>query len=159
MKKFKALLVAMVLASGASIAQEAEVVKFDRVETIMQKKSDKLQVINFWATWCKPCIVEMPYFEKIADKYADSMELTFISLDFADQLDKKVKPFLTKREIKSKVLLLDNTDYNSWINKVDTRWSGAIPATIIIEPGGEKHFYEQEFKQDELESLITDFIK
>src|SRR5690606_6809447 len=50
-----------------------------------QKKNDSIYVINFWATWCKPCIKELPAFEKIASEYADKkVKVLLVSLDFPD---------------------------------------------------------------------------
>ena len=115
------------------LSQEVEVIKFDDLEKIISEKPAKIKILNFWATWCKPCIIEMPYFEEAAGKFEQDIELIFVSLDFAENVEKKVKPFLIKRNIHSRVMLLDDTDYNSWIDRVNPSWSGAIPATLIIE--------------------------
>ena len=97
-----------------------------------QNKNDTTYVINFWATWCKPCVKELPYFEKIAWDYSDkNVKVLLVSLDFPDKIESQVIPFMEKNNIKSEVVLLDDPDANSWIPKVSPDWSGAIPATVI----------------------------
>jgi len=152
------IIILLISINAAALAQDVEVVKFDKVQKVMQEKNNKLRIYNFWATWCKPCIIEMPYFEEIAEAHADKIELNFMSVDYADQVDSKVKPFLKKKNIKSRVMIIDDLDYNSWIDKVDPRWSGAIPATVFITPEGKKLFYEKEFKKEELQKLIDSLL-
>lgn len=134
-------------------AQQVEVVKFDRLQNIIDSKTDKIQVINFWATWCAPCVKELPLFEKLnADK--NDVKVTLINLDFADK-EKKVESFLVKK--KTEVLLLDEIDYNTWIDKVDQSWGGAIPATLIINPkNGKRKFIERELQEGELQKLLAE---
>ena len=112
-------------------AQEATIVKFAALEKILDSSSDDVQVINFWATWCAPCIKELPLLEKLNAQEDLKAKITLINLDYADKLD-KVNAFIKKKNIRSDVLLLDEIDYNSWIDKVDKTWTGAIPATLII---------------------------
>ena len=101
----------------------------------------------------------MPFFEEAAIKFESDIDLIFVSLDFAENVENKVKPFLTKKNIHSRVILLDDTDYNSWIDRVNPNWSGAIPATLIIDKNtGEKFFFEKIFDKEELESLISKFV-
>ena len=109
-------------------AQKAIVVKFDALQKILNTKSDQIQVINFWATWCAPCVKELPLLEKINAQKNLNAKITLVNLDYADKLD-KVNEFVVRKNIQSDVLLLDDIDYNSWIDKVDKSWSGAIPAT------------------------------
>ena len=121
-----------------------------------QRDSDKIEVINFWATWCKPCIKELPYFQELHNSKQDQVEVTLISLDFADALDSKVIPFVQKRQLTPEVLLLDEIDYNSWIDKVDPSWSGAIPATLMINHRtGERIFVEGELSQEKITEMIN----
>lgn len=135
--------------------QEATIVKFDALEKILKSKSDEIQVINFWATWCAPCIKELPLLEKLNSREDLDAEITLINLDYADKID-KVNAFMKRKNIQSNVLLLDEIDYNSWIDKVDKTWTGAIPATLIINPKtGQRKFIEKELKEGELETLIA----
>ncbi|HEY9004816.1 MAG TPA: TlpA disulfide reductase family protein [Ohtaekwangia sp.] len=136
-------------------AQQATVVKFDRLQQLMNEKSGTIQIINFWATWCAPCVKELPLFEKLRSESTD-VKVTLINLDFADKV-KKVNTFLLKKNIQSEVLLLDEIDYNTWIDKVDKSWGGAIPATLIINPkNGKRKFVERELHEGELQKLIEE---
>ncbi len=138
-------------------APTVQVVKFDVLEHLMTRDSEKIEVINFWATWCKPCIKELPYFQNIHKKMTDEVSVTLISLDFADVLHEKVVPFVMKHGLTPEVLLLDEIDYNSWIDKVDPSWSGAIPATLIINhQTGQRKFIERELEVGEIESMIKE---
>ena len=136
-------------------AQQVTVVKFDRLQQLMNEKSGTIQIINFWATWCAPCVKELPLFEKLRSESTD-VKVTLINLDFADKV-KKVNTFLLKKNIQSEVLLLDEIDYNTWIDKVDKNWGGAIPATLIINPkNGKRKFVERELHEGELQKLIEE---
>src|SRR5690606_26060009 len=117
------------------------------------------QVINFWATWCAPCIKELPLLEKANAQSDLGAKITLINLDYADKVD-KVNDFIARKNIRSKVLLLDELDYNAWIEKVDKNWTGAIPATLIFDPKtGKRKFVERELNEGELEELIVTLKK
>jgi thiol-disulfide isomerase/thioredoxin len=143
------------LSSQAAFAQ-ASVIKFDHLEKVIGTPSDKILVINFWATWCAPCVKELPLFEKLQEERSDRVKVTLINLDYADKLE-KVNAFIARKKIKAEVLLLDEIDYNTWIDKVDKSWSGAIPATLIIYPKtGHRKFVEKELVEGDLEKLIME---
>lgn len=127
----------------------------------MNNHKDTTLVINFWASWCKPCIEEFPYFQQLAKNYSDKqVKVIFISLDFKREFETKLVPFVKNKNVQQQVLLIDEPDYNSWIDKVDNRWSGAIPATLIIDENGRKYFYEKEFASYlELEKIVKPIIK
>jgi thiol-disulfide isomerase/thioredoxin len=154
--RFTTVVVALILCSlQGAIAQKAIVVKFDALQKILDTKSDQIQVINFWATWCAPCVKELPLLEKINAQKNLNTKITLINLDYADKLA-KVNEFIVLKNIQSDVLLLDEIDYNSWIDKVDKSWSGAIPATLIINPKtGKRKFVEKQLMEGELENLIA----
>ena len=134
-----------------------EVLDYKGLKPYLNKKSDKVQVINFWATWCAPCIKELPYFEMINSKY-DKVEVLLVSLDFPNQYDTALLPFLKKHKIKSKVIALDDINQNYWIQDIDSTWTGAIPATIIYHKNIRK-FYEKSFTQNALEKEVQSFLK
>lgn len=132
--------------------------KFDEFEPLLHQKDDKIRVINFWATWCKPCVAELPYFEKIHHEYKDkNVEVMLVSLDDIKKLDNKVLPFVKERNLQSKVVLLDDADYNSWIDKVSPEWSGSIPATIFYTKD-KRQFFEQEFEYEEVEEIVKGLL-
>jgi thiol-disulfide isomerase/thioredoxin len=159
MRRFKHMRVAfltMILISALSAsAQNIEIIKFPALQSLITSPSPKIHVINFWATWCAPCVKELPLFEKLNESNTD-VKVTLINLDFADKLD-KVNSFAKKKNLKSEVFLLDEVDYNSWIDKVDKNWGGAIPATLVINSqNGKRKFIENELKEGELEKIISE---
>ena len=131
------------------------VLNFDQFEKYLQIEDDNIHVVNFWATWCAPCVKELPYFEAVNQDYKDkNVKVLLVSLDFNL---KKLNSFLAKNELKSEKVLLDDPDQNAWIPKVSEKWSGAIPATVIYKKGKRK-FYEHSFTKAELESELRNFI-
>jgi len=154
------ILFCLVIITTASAQNNAEVIKFDRLENLINESGENIQVINFWATWCAPCIKEIPYFEALPENFnGRTLKVTLINIDFVEKLD-KVNSFIERKNISSDVLLLDNIDYNSWIDKVDKSWSGAIPATLIVDSKtGDRKFIEGELKEEELNNILKEFIK
>ena len=139
-----------------AVGQETTIIKFDALQKILDTESNQVQVINFWATWCAPCVKELPLLEKLNAQKNLNVKITLVSLDFSEKVD-NVNAFIKRKNIRSEVLLLDEVDYNSWINKVDKQWSGAIPATLIFNPRTKQRvFLEKGLKEGELENLIAD---
>lgn len=138
---------------------DLEVYDYAGFEKFLNKKDGKTYVVNFWATWCGPCVKELPYFEKLNSTYQNkNVEVILVSLDFPHLYEKKLKPFIKKKQLKSKVIALDDPDMNSWIPKVDKSWSGSIPATIIYKDN-ERKFFEKSFTFNELEQEVKQFLK
>ena len=140
-------------------SSQVQVVDFAGLEKFLQQYEDRTTVINFWATWCVPCVKELPYFEQVTGQYdQDDVVVVLVSLDFSKQIDTQLKPFLKKNNLQSKVIVLDDPDQNTWIDKVDPRWSGAIPVTIIRK-GDRQEFHEKSFHSfEELNTLIQSFL-
>jgi len=131
---------------------------FEEFEPLLKMDNDTVYVINFWATWCKPCIKELPDLEKLNKSYKDkNVRLILVSLDFPDKLEELVIPFLEENKIKSEVIHLTDTDANKWINKVSPLWSGAIPATLIYK-GNKAEFHEEAMTYEELKSIVESKI-
>ena len=129
---------------------------YEEIIPFLQKNDDTLRVVNFWATWCKPCVAELPYFQKATETFkSQPVRIILVSLDFPKNINTRLVPFIEKNKIKNEVLVLDDPDADTWITKVDASWSGAIPATVLYKQG-QKKFYEQSFTYDELERVITE---
>ena len=118
---------------GFGQAEKVKIIKFEDLRKMMNHVSDTTLVVHFWATWCKPCVEELPNLEKLSKEYATKkIHFVMVSMDFPKDINEKVIPFISKNDISSEVVLLDEPDYNAWIDDVDKEWSGAIPATLIL---------------------------
>ncbi|MBL7766951.1 MAG: TlpA family protein disulfide reductase [Chitinophagaceae bacterium] len=165
LKKEWILLVMMVLLTCACIAQKAnvpvEVVKMDWYQKLRKSSSDTTYILNFWATWCVPCVAELPYFEQIHQNYADrKVKVILVSLDYVKQKEKLLEPFIQKKKIHSKVVLLNEPNYNAWIDQIDPSWSGTLPATQIFNPKYSRLFFiEGETTFAILDSLTLNSIR
>lgn len=154
------LLSAGLLLAAPSFAQRVAVLKFPALQQRLAQPSDTTYVVNFWATWCGPCVQEMPTIEKIRAAYAtQKVKVLLVSLDYVSQLDQKVKPFVQKRSLKSEVLLLNETDPNTWLQKVDTKWSGSLPFTLIFNnQTKQRATFEQPLTEAELTAALRKFL-
>ena len=136
-----------------------EVVDFDGLYSKIDLSVDKTYVINFWATWCAPCVKELPYFEDVNEELKDqNTEVILVSLDFPSQIETKLKPYLKRNKIKSRVILLDDSKMNTWVPKVSEQWDGGIPATLIVNASN-YNFYPKPFKKEELFTEINKVLK
>tara|TARA_R110001632_G_scaffold61752_7_gene148825 strand:+ start:1003 stop:1527 length:525 start_codon:yes stop_codon:yes gene_type:complete len=145
--------VAQVTKESQSVS-DIEVVDYNGLQDYLNRNDGKTYVINFWATWCKPCIKELPYFEQLGAKYKqEEVEVILVSLDFPEQLETGLSRFVNKKGLQSRIILLDDPAANDWIPKVDQSWSGAIPATIIYK-NNERSFYEGSYTYQELEEAL-----
>lgn len=134
---------------------KVDVYDFEGFERFLYIEDNKTYVVNFWATWCKPCVAELPYFEKLNREYADKgVEVILVSLDMPGRLETKLLPFLEEKKLTSRVIVLDDPKQNEWIPKVDREWSGAIPATLIYNDK-KRAFYESSMTYEELENNLN----
>lgn len=131
---------------------------FEGFEPLLYKEDDKTYIINFWATWCKPCIEEMPYFERVhAEQKENGVEVILVNLDMPNMWKTRLEPFVEKKGIQSKVVILDDPKQNDWIPKVAEEWGGGIPATLIYNKD-KRSFYERGFTYEELNEELSKFI-
>jgi len=123
----------MVDVSSSNSEPDIPIMDFDELDAYLKTQSEQLLVINFWATWCKPCVEELHFFEYAHRDYKDQdVKVILVSLDFAKAIDRQLIPYVKQNEIQSEVILLSDTKMNSWINRVSEDWSGAIPGTWYI---------------------------
>lgn len=163
--KLHALIIGLGLMLISMADAEAQDIKtydsFDSYKQLLEKDNDTTYIINYWATWCRPCVKELPEFKKVYNEMKDEkVRFILTSMDFGNNIETRVKTFLKKHEIPSgmKVVILDDADSNSWIEKVNPEWSGSIPATLIYR-NNEKDFYEQEFQYEELKRAVQTKIQ
>jgi thiol-disulfide isomerase/thioredoxin len=115
---------------------------------------DTVYIVNFWATWCGPCVKELPNFEQLQANYKNQpLKVLLVSMDFKSKL-KIVTSFAQTRKLVPEVFLADRTSDQAFIEGIDKNWSGALPGTLMVNT--KKHFrkfYEQEFTYTELNKL------
>jgi thiol-disulfide isomerase/thioredoxin len=125
----------LLLASGKEIPRPQSI-KADGILSRIKAGADTTYIVNFWATWCAPCVKELPEFEKLDSTYKNKpVKVLLVSLDFENQVQTKLIPFIEKRKLQSEVLLLNEVYDNEWIPKIDAKWQGNIPATLIVHSG------------------------
>ncbi|MGB3949182.1 MAG: TlpA disulfide reductase family protein [Bacteroidia bacterium] len=141
-------------------AQHVSTIKITDLENRIQNGGDTTYIVNFWATWCVPCVKELPAFDSINNAFIDKkVKVLLVSLDFKDEIETKLNPFLASKKVKSEVQLLDETNANYFIPKVSNLWTGAIPATLI-KNNNKKYeaFYEKKlnylFLSTEIDKII-----
>ena len=128
----------------------------------MQTTSDTVYVVNFWATWCKPCVEELPAFVRLDSLFRaqhKAMKVVLVSFDFHKDLNTRLRSFLKSRKIQTMVVLFSDSDMSGSIDKISSEWSGALPATLMV--CGSKHkkaFFEKSFSEAELQQAFQTFI-
>jgi thiol-disulfide isomerase/thioredoxin len=136
-----------------------DLIKLPELQKLIQQPGP-VKVINFWATWCAPCVKEMPLLEKLNhdDK---NIKVILVSMDYdLDPDPAKVKRFIERKKILSEVVILAEENPNDWIEKIDKSWTGALPSTLVINPNsGKRKFIQGELKEGDLENLIQEVSK
>lgn len=131
MKKLLAL-VTFIALTNIAVAQKIRKVKMDDVIKMIDTSSVPI-IVNFWASWCAPCVHEIPWFEKAVAELKDKpVKVVLVSLDFASDYPDKLKAFVKEKGYQSTIVWLNETDANLFCPKIDSTWSGTIPATIMV---------------------------
>ena len=163
MNVFKApinfLLFLVVMLTTQASAQRLQKLKITELSHII-KTSDSVLIINFWATFCKPCVAEIPDLIKYSRKFKQEKAILYlVSLDLADYYPKKIKQFIAKKKITSRIAWLDESNADYFCPIIDTSWSGSIPATLIVNnKKGYKRFYEKQLTASEIEMAIKEAL-
>ena len=157
----KKILLGILLLAGAFQlnAQEIKKVKADAVVKMIETSSNPL-IINFWATWCRPCVNELNYFEKVVDKFKDkNVELVLISVDYPEDYE-RVASFVKTRGYKVKVYWLDEQETSVIQSKIDGGFEGVIPASIFINKATKyRTFHSGQLTESTLKKEIEKLIR
>lgn len=128
------------MAALTGISQKPAIIKVDSLLKMYGAKNDTVYVVNFWATWCKPCVEEWPLFVELDQKSRErewKVKVLMVSMDFREDYDSKLLPFLEKHPTKAGVVLLDENNADYFIPKIENAWSGTLPFTLILNEKGE----------------------
>jgi len=131
----RSVLVGLLFLAKFSVGQAPAIWNTGQLNAAMQPVSGQLTILNFWATWCKPCLEELPAFRELHDSIQlqqRNVRIVLVSLDFMSKRDSVLIPFVREQLPWAEVVQLDATDANSWIPLVSEYWSGAIPATLFV---------------------------
>lgn len=147
-----------------SFSDKPAIVKADDLLKRYTNNSDTTYVVNFWATWCDPCVKELPDFEKLNEVYKNKkVKVILVSIDFLNDYDSRLIPFVEKKKMKSEIMLLNESKPEIFINKINPRWQGSIPSTMIIN-NQQKYsdFFEKpltyEFLEMKMKALVRDSL-
>jgi thiol-disulfide isomerase/thioredoxin len=152
------LFLLFIVAQHQANAQAPSLLSLDQLNERIESGKDTIFIINFWATWCAPCVHELPAFEKFNKKYGtkEKVKVLLVSVDNISTLESMVQPFVTKQKLKSEVFLLNEKDQQAYIDRIDKSWSGTIPSTLFVKHGSRK-FFEVEFSYFTLEKEYLNF--
>lgn len=151
----------VLLMSGKEIkSQEISYINIPDLDNILKAPENKLYVVNFWATWCAPCISELPGFQKVSKEYdPEKVRFIMVSLDLPGQVQKQLIPFLRKNMITLDIRVMTDLDYNEWIEKVDPSWQGNIPATLFFNNSKKaRYFHTSEIDESGLKKVINTYL-
>jgi thiol-disulfide isomerase/thioredoxin len=166
---FTALFIVSFFNTNAQTSKPFEVIRsgnyqipvydFDGLKPLLETQNDSVFVINLWATWCVPCVEELPEFIKLDHDYRNTpVKVVLVSLDMRTKIASSLIPFLEKRNITTRIVVLSDPDMNRWIPLIDKNWEGTIPATLIYSKN-KRQFYPHPLTFDELETEVKKFFK
>lgn len=138
-----------------AVAQQIELATVDQLEHRFAEGRDTTYIVNFWATWCSPCVEELPHFEKFGLAYKDEpVKILLVSVDARSKLSTNVIPFIQKVQLHNEVLLLNETNQQEYIDRISPEWSGSLPATLFVNKGKQlRRLQEKEFTYDQLVTI------
>ena len=136
-----------------------EKIDIKKLNSIIQNRAGKYLLLNIWATWCEPCREEFPALVKLSEKYKDRIEFVGISVDYPDEVDSKIKPFLKSVNSGFANYVNDEKNPDKFISNLNQDWDGSVPATFIFDAKGKQVKYFTGGKTfDEFEKVILALI-
>lgn len=155
MRRLLLMLSSTICLTATAIAQNIKEIKVTALEAYIQHCEHPL-IINFWATFCAPCVKEIPYFQSTAAKYKQAgVELLLVSLDLPDAYPGKIGAFAQQHHYTVPIRWLDETNAGYFFRGIDPKWSGGMPATLFINNKTHYHqFFDRQLTDLQVEPAI-----
>lgn len=153
--------IALTFITSVAFTQEIKKVKIEDVVKMIDTSSSPI-IVNFWASWCQPCIHEIPWFEKAVAELKDkNVKILLVSLDFApDYKNNTLRSFVKKQGYTSQVVWLDETNADKFCPKIDTAWDGSIPVTLMVNNKKHYHqFFEYQLKEERFRLELAKLVE
>jgi len=158
----KKLLLIVVLIFGYlfTFSQEIKKISITELESYISN-SNKPLIINFWATFCVPCVKEIPYFQSIIkDEYPGKVELLLVSLDLPSSYPSNISSFAKKKKFYSPIAWLNESNADIFCPRIDTAWSGSIPASLFVNNSiNYRKFYEKDISPEQFKKELKQLVK
>jgi thiol-disulfide isomerase/thioredoxin len=153
------LLFSILFLAGLAHGQTLKKMKIVELEDYIRHSNHPL-LVSFWATYCVPCLEEIPLFSDITDKYKrEGMELLLVSLDMPKNYPEKILKFAIEKKFPKGIAWLQETDADYFCPKIDEQWSGAIPASLFVNNKIHfRKFFEQAISEKELEKAVGEML-
>ena len=146
-----AMLFCLCVACGTAWPPERldiRIVDEDALRAVLTEARGDVVVLNFWATWCAPCVEELPHFARLVESYGErGLRVITVSFDDPETIESRVRPFVEERDYPFTYLVKTPTngdEYESFVNAIDPSWLGNVPATFIYDTSGQLHAVSHE---------------
>jgi thiol-disulfide isomerase/thioredoxin len=160
MKKINLILIIALLISVMSFGQTIKKVKINDVLKMADTATSPL-VINFWATWCAPCVNELKWFEKTVDEYKDkNVKVLLVSLDYGEDYPNGIAKFAKNKGYKAPIVWLNEADATMFCPEIDKKWQGTIPVTLMVNNAkGYREFYDHQLPEGQLRIALNKLVE
>jgi thiol-disulfide isomerase/thioredoxin len=160
MKLVLLILITSIAFAHIGFTQQVTKAKIENITSYIQKADHPL-IVTFWATWCKPCIEELPLLqEAVQQNKPEKVELVMVSLDFPEAYPKDILDFIKRKNISATFFWLNETDADHFCPVIDKQWQGSIPATLFInQQNSYRKFFEKKISTKELDVTVQSMLK
>ena len=141
------------VAPGQPVADQ--LTPLNEFRSLLEAPATRIQVFNFWATWCAPCVKELPMIDAFASANPD-IEVILVNVEGTADPFNKVADFARRKKLQTRIILLNTQDSGNWTTRIEKSWKNALPVTIIRNGGNKKRiFRDRALSPGELEELVA----